>query len=68
MSVGYRVYEVDELLGRLRDATFSDRLYRLYLHALTSHQLVDPLTKRTGTEEALEGLNAGELVFFPDSR
>jgi hypothetical protein len=55
-SVRYRVYEVDELLGRLREATFSDRLYRLYLHALTSHQLVDPLTKRTGTEEALEGL------------
>lgn len=56
VSVGYRVYEMDDLLGRLREATFSDRLYRLYLHALTSHQLADPLTKRTGTEEALEGL------------
>jgi len=55
-SVRYRVYEVDEVLGRLRESTFSDRFYRLYLHALTSHQLVDPLTKRTGTEEALEGL------------
>ena len=56
VSVGYRVYEMDDLLGRLREATFSDRLYRLYLHALTSHQLADPLTKRTGTEKALEGL------------
>jgi hypothetical protein len=64
VSVGYRVYEVDELLGRLREATFSDRLYLLYLHALTSHQLVDPLTKRTGTEEALEGLKrAGSFSF-----
>ena len=63
-SVRYRVYEVDELLGRLREATFSDRLYRLYLHALTSHQLVDPLTKRTGTEEALEGLMRASSFSF----
>ena len=62
--VRYRVYEVDELLGRLREATFSDRLYRLYLHALTSHQLVDPLTKRTGTEEALEGLKQANSFSF----
>ena len=64
VSVRYRVYEVDELLGRLREATFSDRLYRLYLHALTSHQLVDPLTKRTGTEEALEGLMRASSFSF----
>ena len=62
--VRYRVYEVDELLGRLREATFSDGLYRLYLHALTSHQLVDPLTKRTGTEEALEGLKQANSFSF----
>ena len=64
LSVRYRVYEVDELLGRFREATFSDRLYRLYLHALTSHQLVDPLTKRTGTEEALEGLMRASSFSF----
>ena len=64
LSVRYRVYEVDELLGRLRETTFSDRLYRLYLHALTSHQLVDPLTKRTGTEEALEGLTRASSFSF----
>jgi hypothetical protein len=58
-----RVYEVHELLGRLREATFSDRLYLRYLHALTSHQLVDPLTKRTGIEEAREGLK-GEVISF----
>jgi hypothetical protein len=60
VSVRYRVYEGNELLGRLREATFSDRLYLLYLHALTSHQLVDPLTKRTGTAGALEGLKRAE--------
>jgi hypothetical protein len=64
VSVGYRVYGVDELLGRLREATFSDRFYLLYLHALTSHQLVDPLTKRTGTEEALEGLKRASSFSF----
>ena len=63
-SIRYRVYEVDELLGRLQEATFSHRLYRLYLHALTSHQLVDPLTKRTGTEEALEGLMRASSFSF----
>lgn len=42
VSVGYRVYEMDDLLGRLREATFSDRLYRLYLHALTHTNLPIP--------------------------
>jgi len=64
VSVGYRVFEVDDLLGRLRETSFSDRLYRLYLHALTSHQLVDPLTQRTGTEEALEGLKQATSFSF----
>ena len=64
LSVTYRVFEVDELLCQLRETTFSDRFYRLYLHALTSHQLVDPLTKRTGTEEALEGLKWASSFSF----
>jgi hypothetical protein len=63
-SVKYHLYEVDDLLGRLRDTTLLSRLYRLYLHALTSHQLVDPLLKRTGTEEALQGLAQGETFSF----
>jgi hypothetical protein len=63
-SVQYHLYEVDDLLGRLRDTTLLSRLYRLYLHALTSHQLVDPLLKRTGTEEALQGLAQGETFSF----
>jgi hypothetical protein len=63
-SLRYYLYEVDDLLGRLRDTTLLSRLYRLYLHALTSHQLVDPLLKRTGTEEALQGLAQGETFSF----
>jgi hypothetical protein len=63
-SVKYHLYEVDDLLGLLRDTTLHSRLYRLYLHALTSHQLVDPLLKRTGTEEALQGLAQGETFSF----
>jgi len=63
-SVKYHIYEVDDLLGRLRDTTLLSRLYRLYLHSLTSHQLVDPLLQRTGTEEALQGLAQGETFSF----
>jgi len=63
-SVRYHLYEVDDLLGRLRDTTLLSRLYRLYLHSLTSHQLVDPLLQRTGTEEALQGLARGETFSF----
>jgi len=63
-SVKYHLYEVDDLLGRLRDTTLLSRLYRLYLHSLTSHQLVDPLLQRTGTEEALQGLAQGETFSF----
>ena len=63
-SVKYHIYEVDDLLGRLCDTTLLSRLYRLYLHSLTSHQLVDPLLQRTGTEEALQGLAQGETFSF----
>jgi hypothetical protein len=64
ISIRYHLYEVDDLLGRLRDTTLLSRLYRLYLHALTSHQLVDPLLGCTGTEEAFQGLAQGETFSF----
>lgn len=63
-SVKYHLYEVDDILGRLLDTTLSSRLYRLYLHALTAHQLPDPLLKCTGTEEAVKGLAQGETFSF----
>jgi hypothetical protein len=64
MSVKYHLYEVDDILGRLLDTTLLSRLYRLYLHSLTSHQLPDPLLKCTGTEEAVKGLAQGETFSF----
>jgi hypothetical protein len=63
-SIKYHLYEVDDILGRLLDTTLLGRLYRLYLHALTAHQLADPLLKCTGTEEAVKGLAQGETFSF----
>src|SRR5258706_6941588 len=63
-SVKYHLYEVDDVLGRLLDTTLSSRLYRLYLHSLTAHQLADPLLKCTGTEETVKGLAQGETFSF----
>lgn len=51
-------YLVDTDLGYLvTEADLTSRLLKIYLHALTSHCLPDPLTKRTGTEEALYQLS-----------
>ncbi|RFU36269.1 hypothetical protein B7463_g125, partial [Scytalidium lignicola] len=62
-QVRYHSYRIDNQLGRLIDnGSLQSRLFRLYLHALTSHCLVDQLTGRTGTEEALHGL-AGAATF-----
>ena len=63
-SVKYHLYEVDDILGRLLDTTLLSRLYRLFLHSLTSHQLPDPLLKCTGTEEAVKGLAQAETFSF----
>lgn len=56
-DVKYHVYTIDTQLGLLSDnGSLKSRLVRAYLHALTSHCLVDDLTGRTGTEEALYSL------------
>ena len=58
--VKHHCYHIDDQLGRLVDnRRLQSRLYRLYLHATTSHCVVDTLTGRTGTEEALYGLAIG---------
>ena len=50
-------YSVDEILGRLiGEGTLFSTLKQAYLHAVTSSALSDPLTSRTGTEEALSML------------
>jgi hypothetical protein len=54
---GYFVYEIDDVLGRLHGTrSIESDLFLAYLHALTSSPLPDPLTRRTGTLEALECL------------
>lgn len=64
-TVRYHDYIVDTEIGRLSGvATLKGRLYKVYMHAITSHCLPDPLTARTGTEEALHELrSAGSRSF-----
>ncbi|KAF8554287.1 hypothetical protein OG21DRAFT_1522569 [Imleria badia] len=53
--VAYQTYRVDTDLGCLTgNVSLTNRLYRAYLHALTNSGCsADPLTGRSGTEEAL---------------
>lgn len=64
-------YPIDATLRRLRGSgDMYGIIYMAYLHAITSHTLPDPLTARTGTEEALVYLRHGSLGFSkpPDQR
>ncbi|KAF9883007.1 hypothetical protein FE257_004347 [Aspergillus nanangensis] len=57
----YAQYKIDAVLGRLRSASEPRLLYnKIQLHALTSSFVPDPLTGRTGAEEALRGLRAAD--------
>ncbi|KAG6377804.1 hypothetical protein JVT61DRAFT_14577 [Boletus reticuloceps] len=57
--VTYQSYKVDTELGCLTgNASLTNKLYCAYLHALTSGCGTDPLTGRTGTEEALSLLRS----------
>ncbi|KAI1372209.1 hypothetical protein F4677DRAFT_273265 [Hypoxylon crocopeplum] len=59
------VYDVDTLLERLVDnGSLQSKLRISYLHALTSFPLPDPLTLRTGTEEALNILRSAAVRSF----
>ncbi|KAL9108155.1 MAG: hypothetical protein Q9227_007009 [Pyrenula ochraceoflavens] len=64
-------YRVDRRLGRLcDDLNLQARLFRCYLHALTSSCLPDRLTGRTGTEECLNALRhswARSFISLTDS-
>lgn len=60
-------YRVDTRLGRLIDnGSLESKLHLCYLHALTSFCLPDPLTKRTGTEQALDILDSAAVKSFPE--
>lgn len=64
-------YPIDATLRRLHGGgDIYGIIYKAYLHAITSHTLPDPLTARTGTEEALVYLRQGALGFSkpPDQK
>lgn len=56
---------IDRQLGRLADnGSLQSKLHLCYSHALTSFCLPDPLTQRTGTEQALSILRSGLVRSF----
>ncbi|TVY45523.1 hypothetical protein LOCC1_G005368 [Lachnellula occidentalis] len=64
-KIPYHQFVIDKDLGLLNDnGNLRTRLFKLYLHALTSHCLPDSLTSRTGSEEALHGLRLASTRSF----
>lgn len=64
-EVSVQVYQVDTDTRRLKGpSTMTSLLYAILLHAVTSHCLPDPLTGRTGSEEALLRLQAANCISF----
>ena len=63
-SVRYFKYDIDTILRSLISVTFLADLYKIYLHAITSHPCPDSLTGRTGTEEALTSLVSAKCLSF----
>lgn len=57
--ITYQAYRIDTDLGCLTgNVSLTNKLYCAYLHALTSGCSTDPLTGRSGTEEALSLLRS----------
>ncbi|KAG8953382.1 hypothetical protein FRC03_011783 [Tulasnella sp. 419] len=62
-SLRYLKYTVNPTLGRLEgDGSMLSRLYQVYIHAITSNCLPDPLTECTGSEEALRELGSARML------
>ncbi|KIM42919.1 hypothetical protein M413DRAFT_409020 [Hebeloma cylindrosporum] len=58
-------YDIDADLGLLvGGVNLTSRLFRIYLHALCSSPLPDPLTGQTGTDHALQELGAAACFSF----
>ncbi|VBB80720.1 Putative protein of unknown function [Podospora comata] len=63
--VKHEAFRIDTRLGQLVDnGSLVSKLYLCLLHALTSHCLPDPLTSRTGTEEATRVLQLSAVRSF----
>ncbi|KAG1750476.1 uncharacterized protein EDB91DRAFT_1107654 [Suillus paluster] len=61
----YHCYTVDVELGRLTGIVgLTNKLYKVYLHAVCSAHVPDPLTKRTGLEEAMCLLQSAACYSF----
>ncbi|KAI0886696.1 uncharacterized protein GGS22DRAFT_199079 [Annulohypoxylon maeteangense] len=64
-STRAHLYEIDDLLGRLiNNSSLQSKLLISYLHGLTSFPFPDPLTKKTGTENALNILDCAAVQSF----
>ncbi|KAJ7107963.1 hypothetical protein C8R44DRAFT_857948 [Mycena epipterygia] len=63
-NIPYFKYEINTDLGFLKGTTLTAGLFKILLHAYTSHLLIDPLTGRTGTEEALNQLASAQSFSF----
>jgi hypothetical protein len=65
--VRYQEYIIDIDLGCLvGNVSLVSRLYKIYLHAVSSHCLPDILTGRTGTEQALYELRSAACKSFQE--
>ncbi|KAK0630434.1 hypothetical protein B0T17DRAFT_589950 [Bombardia bombarda] len=63
--IEYDAFQIGCQLRRLTDSgRHAGKLYLAYLHALTSHCLPDPLTARTGTEQAQSILRSAAVMSF----
>ncbi|KAJ6533684.1 hypothetical protein B0H19DRAFT_1272325 [Mycena capillaripes] len=63
-EIRYFKYEINTDLGFLKATTLTAGFFKILLHACTSHPLIDPLTGRTGTEEALSELASSRSFSF----
>ncbi|KAJ7128318.1 hypothetical protein C8R44DRAFT_850853 [Mycena epipterygia] len=63
-NIRYFKYEINTDLGFLKGTTLTAGFFKMLLHAYTSHLLIDPLTGRTGTEEALNQLASAQSFSF----
>ncbi|KAK4449026.1 hypothetical protein QBC34DRAFT_351713 [Podospora aff. communis PSN243] len=64
--IRHAAFYANDKLGCLTDSgSLQTKLFLCHLHALTSHCLPDPLTSRTGTEEALRILQSAAVRSYP---
>jgi hypothetical protein len=63
-DVRYFKYDIDTNLGYLASQSLEADYYKIHLHAITGHCLPDPLTGRTGIEEALSELSSAKCQSF----